>query len=36
MLAAIEAVLKEGPHTGDLGGRANTTEVDKAVAARLA
>jgi tartrate dehydrogenase/decarboxylase/D-malate dehydrogenase len=36
MLAAIEAVLKEGPHTGDLGGRANTTEVGKAIAARLA
>ncbi|SDR61978.1 tartrate dehydrogenase [Paraburkholderia tuberum] len=36
MLVAIEAVLKEGPHTGDLGGRANTTDVGKAVAARLA
>ncbi|TCK34928.1 tartrate dehydrogenase/decarboxylase/D-malate dehydrogenase [Paraburkholderia sp. BL8N3] len=36
MLAAIEAVLKEGPHAGDLGGRANTAEVGKAIAARLA
>ena len=36
MLAALEAVLKEGPHTGDLGGHVNTTEVGKAVAARLA
>ena len=33
---AIEAVLKEGPHTGDLGGKANTTEVGKAIAERLA
>jgi tartrate dehydrogenase/decarboxylase/D-malate dehydrogenase len=29
-------VLKEGPRTGDLGGRANTTEVGKAIADRLA
>ncbi|EIN01335.1 tartrate dehydrogenase [Paraburkholderia hospita] len=36
MLAAIEAVLNEGPHTGDLGRRANTTEVGNAVASRLA
>ena len=36
MLAAIEAVLKDGPRTGDLGGRANTTEVGKAIAERLA
>jgi tartrate dehydrogenase/decarboxylase / D-malate dehydrogenase len=35
ILAAIEAVLKEGPHTADLGGRADTTEVGKAIAARL-
>ena len=35
ILGAIEAVLKEGPHTADLGGRANTTEVGKAIAARL-
>jgi tartrate dehydrogenase/decarboxylase/D-malate dehydrogenase len=36
ILAAIEATLKEGPHTGDLGGKANTTEVGQAIAARLA
>jgi tartrate dehydrogenase/decarboxylase/D-malate dehydrogenase len=36
ILAAIEAVLKEGPHTGDLGGRASTTDVGKAIAERLA
>lgn len=33
--AAIEAVLQEGPHTPDLGGVANTTEMGKAIAARL-
>ena len=31
MLAAIEEVLRTGPHTGDLGGRANTTDVGKAI-----
>ena len=36
ILAAIEAVLKEGPHTGDLGGKANTAEVGAAIAHRLA
>jgi len=36
MLSAIETVLKQGPHTGDLGGRANTTEVGKAIAHLLA
>ncbi|SAL63445.1 tartrate dehydrogenase [Caballeronia arvi] len=36
ILAAIEAVLKDGPHTGDLGGNANTTEVGRAIAERLA
>ena len=36
MLAAIEATLLEGPHTGDLGGKANTTEVGQAIAAKLA
>ncbi len=36
ILAAItDGVLKEGPHTGDLGGRASTTEVGKAVAERV-
>jgi tartrate dehydrogenase/decarboxylase/D-malate dehydrogenase len=32
ILAAIEAVLKEGPHTGDLGGKATTIDVGKAIA----
>jgi tartrate dehydrogenase/decarboxylase / D-malate dehydrogenase len=36
ILAAIKDVLKEGPLTGDLGGKANTTELGKAIAARLA
>ena len=36
ILAAIEATLAEGPHTGDLGGKANTTEVGEAIAAKLA
>jgi len=36
ILAAIEATLKEGPHTGDLGGKASTSQVGEAIAARLA
>jgi tartrate dehydrogenase/decarboxylase/D-malate dehydrogenase len=36
IVAAIEDVLKTGPHTGDLGGNASTTEVGEAIAARLA
>ncbi|RKT13652.1 tartrate dehydrogenase/decarboxylase/D-malate dehydrogenase [Paraburkholderia sp. RAU2J] len=36
MLEAIVQVLKEGPHTGDLGGKASTSEVGIAVAAQLA
>ena len=36
MLDAIQHVLKEGPRTGDLGGKANTTEVGKALATRIA
>lgn len=36
MLAAIEATLKEGPRTGDLGGNASTTEVGAAIAERVA
>jgi tartrate dehydrogenase/decarboxylase/D-malate dehydrogenase len=32
IIAAIEAVLREGPHTRDLGGTANTQEVGHAVA----
>ncbi|VXC96578.1 putative tartrate dehydrogenase [Burkholderia sp. 8Y] len=35
ILSAIESVLKEGPHTGDLGGKANTKEVGEAIAQRL-
>jgi tartrate dehydrogenase/decarboxylase / D-malate dehydrogenase len=36
ILAAIEAVLKEGPRTGDLGGKASTAEVGAAIAEHLA
>ena len=36
ILAAIEATLKEGPRTRDLGGRASTTEIGQAIAARIA
>lgn len=36
ILAAIEAVLRDGPRTPDLGGSASTTEMGQAVAARLA
>jgi len=36
MLEAIQHVLKEGPRTGDLGGKATTTEVGAAIAARIA
>jgi tartrate dehydrogenase/decarboxylase/D-malate dehydrogenase len=36
ILAAIEAVLAEGPHTPDLGGNASTTDIGQAIAARLA
>jgi tartrate dehydrogenase/decarboxylase/D-malate dehydrogenase len=32
ILKAIEQVLKDGPRTPDLGGKANTTEMGKAVA----
>lgn len=36
ILAAIEATLRDGPRTADLAGNASTTEVGKAIAARLA
>ncbi|SAK48197.1 tartrate dehydrogenase [Caballeronia pedi] len=36
ILSAIESVLKDGPRTGDLGGSANTTDVGKAIASRVA
>lgn len=35
IVAAIEQVLKEGPHTRDLGGRATTREVGSAIADRI-
>ena len=35
VMAAIETVLKEGPRTRDMGGRASTEEVGKAVAEAL-
>jgi tartrate dehydrogenase/decarboxylase / D-malate dehydrogenase len=36
ILAAIEATLKDGPRTGDLGGKAATDEVGAAIAACVA
>jgi tartrate dehydrogenase/decarboxylase / D-malate dehydrogenase len=36
ILHAIEAVLKEGPRTPDLGGRATTSEMGQAIANRVA
>jgi tartrate dehydrogenase/decarboxylase/D-malate dehydrogenase len=36
VVRAIETVLLEGPKTPDLGGRANTTDLGKAVAEALA
>jgi tartrate dehydrogenase/decarboxylase/D-malate dehydrogenase len=35
IVAAIEDVLVQGPRTGDLGGRASTTEVGLAIAERI-
>jgi tartrate dehydrogenase/decarboxylase/D-malate dehydrogenase len=35
IVAAIEAVLRDGPHTRDLGGNASTTEMGEAIAARI-
>jgi tartrate dehydrogenase/decarboxylase/D-malate dehydrogenase len=35
VMAAIETVLREGPRTPDMGGRASTEEVGRAVAAAL-
>jgi tartrate dehydrogenase/decarboxylase/D-malate dehydrogenase len=32
ILDAIEAVLVEGPHTPDLGGKAKTSDIGKAIA----
>ena len=36
IVAAIESVLRDGPRTPDLGGRASTTEMGAAIAARIA
>ncbi len=36
ILQAIETVLVQGPRTGDLGGRASTTDIGQAVAALVA
>jgi len=36
IMAAIESVLANGPHTPDLGGSSTTTDVGKAIAARVA
>lgn len=36
IVAAIEHVLAEGPHTPDLGGNASTTDMGRAIAARIA
>lgn len=35
MIKAIETVLRHGPHTPDLGGKANTTEMGEAIAALI-
>jgi tartrate dehydrogenase/decarboxylase/D-malate dehydrogenase len=35
ILKAIEQVLREGPHTPDLGGSASTTDVGRAIAERV-
>jgi tartrate dehydrogenase/decarboxylase/D-malate dehydrogenase len=35
IVAAIEVVLRDGPHTPDLGGRASTTDVGRAIADRV-
>jgi tartrate dehydrogenase/decarboxylase/D-malate dehydrogenase len=36
IVRAIETVLAKGPHTADLGGKASTTDVGKAIAALVA
>jgi tartrate dehydrogenase/decarboxylase/D-malate dehydrogenase len=35
IVRAIEQVLIEGPRTGDLGGKASTTELGQAIAQRV-
>lgn len=36
IVAAIECILAEGPHTADMGGKASTTEMGQAIASRVA
>lgn len=36
IVAAIEGILAEGPHTSDMGGQASTTAMGQAIAGRLA
>ena len=36
IVGAIEGVLREGPRTRDLGGKASTADVGSAIAARIA
>jgi tartrate dehydrogenase/decarboxylase / D-malate dehydrogenase len=36
ILRAIEAVLREGPRTPDLGGKASTPQMGQAIAERVA
>ena len=36
VMAAIETVLAEGPRTPDMGGKASTVDVGKAIAALVA
>jgi tartrate dehydrogenase/decarboxylase/D-malate dehydrogenase len=36
ILAAIQQVLRDGPHTADLGGKASTTDMGQAIAAAVA
>ena len=36
IMHAIEAVLIDGPHTPDLGGKATTADVGKAIASAVA
>ena len=35
IVRAIEVVLREGPRTPDMGGKANTQDVGKAIAAAV-
>jgi tartrate dehydrogenase/decarboxylase/D-malate dehydrogenase len=35
ILESIESVLKDGPHTADLGGNATTADIGSAIADRI-